>query len=250
MLSRVRDSWQRQSKQGRAALIGCAVLVLVCIVAGAVYVMDQDGIDIVDATDSTRTYVTVFLLVALDAVVPIFPGETTLNTASTGAAQGTLELGPIIVMGALGAIVGDSVLFWISRRSSARIEPQLRKARENKLVQQSLATMEASAPVLIIGGRYIPGMRFVVTATMGLSDMRYRRFLPWSIVGGTLWSAYTCVLAYTVATALSGFPFAAVLISGFVTTAILTTIFLIIRHHHRNRVEDTEGNESKTEAPA
>ena len=33
-------------------------------------------------------YLLVFLMVALDAVIPIFPGETTLSAASTLAAQG------------------------------------------------------------------------------------------------------------------------------------------------------------------
>jgi membrane protein DedA with SNARE-associated domain len=31
-------------------------------------------------------------------------------------------------------------------------------------------------PVLIVGGRYVPGLRFVVNATMGLLEIRYRRF--------------------------------------------------------------------------
>ena len=70
-----------------------------------------------------------FLLIALDAVIPIFPGETTLNAAATVAAQGKLDLLPIIVMGALGAIVGDSALFWLARKYSHRIESRSRRPR-------------------------------------------------------------------------------------------------------------------------
>jgi membrane protein DedA with SNARE-associated domain len=66
-------------------------------------------------------------------------------------------------------------------------------------VQQTLEVMKSSAPLLIVAGRYVPGLRFVVNATMGLSTMRYRRFLPWSILGGVIWSMYTCLLAYNVA---------------------------------------------------
>ena len=58
-----------------------------------------------------------FFLVAADAVIPIFPGETTLNAASTFAANGDLELWLVIVLGALGALIGDSSLYWIARRS-------------------------------------------------------------------------------------------------------------------------------------
>ena len=76
-------------------------------------------------------YVLCFGLVWLDAVIPIFPGETTLSAASTLAAQGELELELVMLAGALGAIVGDSSLFWIARKSAAKVQGQLDKALEN-----------------------------------------------------------------------------------------------------------------------
>jgi hypothetical protein len=129
---------------------------------------------------------------------PIRCYETTLNAASTAAAQGTLELAPVIVMGFLGAVVGDSALFWIARRYSHRIKPQIEGARAHRQIRDALAVMDSSAPLLIVGGRYVPGMRFVVNATMGITGMPYRRFLPWSVLSGALWSTYTCVLAYNI----------------------------------------------------
>ena len=53
--------------------------------------------------------------------------------------------------------------------------------------------------------------------------------LPWSVLGGALWSAYTCILAYKVATNLAGIPLASVVISGLVTTAALAVIFVVVR---------------------
>lgn len=210
-----------------------AIIVLVGTVAAVVYLANGDGIDFIDPDNLTRSYVTIFVLIALDGVAPIFPGETTLNAASTAVAQGTLELVPVIVMGFLGALVGDSALFWIARRSSQRIEPQLNRARANKHVSEALGFMESSAPLLIVGGRYVPGLRFVVNATMGLSDMPYRRFLPWSALSGMLWSVYTCVLAYAVGRALGQFPLASVVISGAVTTIVIAAIFVVLRRHRR-----------------
>ncbi len=37
--------------------------------------------------------------------------------------------------------------------------------------------MGSSAPTLIVAGRYVPGLRFVVNPTMGVSKYPYRRFL-------------------------------------------------------------------------
>ena len=53
-------------------------------------------------------YVMCCLFVWFDAVIPIFPGETTLSAASTLAAKGDLDVQLVMVAGALGAILGDS----------------------------------------------------------------------------------------------------------------------------------------------
>ena len=71
-------------------------------------------------------------------------------------------------------------------------------------------------------------MRFAVNASMGLSDIAYRRFLFWSVVGGVLWSVYTCALSYRVATTLSGFPLASLVISSLITSAAFAAMLFMI----------------------
>ena len=233
MLSRLRRWWHRLPGPRRIqVLVGSAAVVLV-VLAAIAYMVDRDGITVVDADSPTASYLLVFLLVALDGVIPIFPGETTLNAASTAAAQGVLDLLPIIVAGALGAIVGDSALFWLARRFGRRVEPQVARARENTKVAQALALLDSSAPILIVGGRYVPGLRFVVNATMGLSAIRYLRFLAWSVLSGVLWSVYTCVLAYKIGQALGEYPLASVVISGLVTTIAIALVLLTLRRQRR-----------------
>jgi membrane protein DedA with SNARE-associated domain len=220
----------------RRGLLATAVVVGVLGVAAALsfaFANDRDWLSFDDPTVEARSYFLIFLFVALDAVFPIFPAETTLNAASTAAAAGALELVPVIVLGCLGAIAGDSALFAIARGSADRVRPRLEKARANRRVDEVLVLMSSSAPVLIVAGRYLPGMRFVVNGMMGLSDLPYRRFLPWSILGGVLWSTYTCVLAYAIGTALAGFPLASIVISGLVTTVALAIIYVTFRHRRR-----------------
>ena len=193
-----------------------------------------------------RAYVLCFLLVWFDAVIPIFPGETTLSAASTLAAEGaTLDLQFIMAAGALGAIVGDSSLFWIARKSAARVQGQLDKALENPKVRAGWDALDRSPGLMIVAGRYVPGMRFAVNATMGLSSIPYRRFLPWSVVGGVLWSVYTCTLAYNVATTLSGFPLASLVISSLITSAALAAIYFVDRR--RRRAHDAEPTDVSAE---
>lgn len=209
----------------------CALLVLVIIV---IQLFDQGDLQnwLQNQSDGW-VYVTIFAMVALDAVVPIFPGETTLSAASTLVTNGNLSLELVMLFGALGSIIGDSALFWIARTNSVRAKPQLEKALTNPTVNTGWEMLQSSPGLLIVGGRYVPGMRFAVNASMGLFEIRYRRFLVWSIVGGVLWSVYTCALAYKVATALAGYPLASLVISGLVTSAVIVVMFLVYRKKHR-----------------
>jgi membrane protein DedA with SNARE-associated domain len=245
MISGWKADWQGASGRRRAHVVLAAVLGAFCVVAASVYMATGDGFSVVDSADPTRTYLGVFVLVALDAVVPVFPGETTLNAAATAAAQGTLDLLPIIVMGALGAIAGDSALFWLARRSAHRVEPQLARAKSNPKVREALQLMNTSAPVLIVAGRYVPGLRFVVNVTMGLSTITYRRFLAWSILGGAMWSSYTCLLAYKIGLSLGEYPLASVVISGLITTAAIAIVFWALRRHRDQPATKPDPNDDR-----
>ena len=134
----------------RGVLIGVGVVVALIAVVAVLFALDDgDGFGLLVADPASRAYVSVFLLVAGDAVIPIFPGETTLNAASTLAAQGTLSLPLVIIAGALGAIVGDSTLFWIARRDAHRVRPELERAQTNQRVAAALAFMGDNAKVLL-----------------------------------------------------------------------------------------------------
>jgi membrane protein DedA with SNARE-associated domain len=212
------------------SVLGLAALVVVAVV---LHLVGDDGFGTVSEDSGNWAYVAVFCSVFGDAIFPVLPGETALNAASTLAAAGSLDLGLVMLAGALGAIVGDSTLYWIARISRARVEPQIEKAKQNDKVAAALDFMGSSAPALIILGRYVPGLRFVVNATMGLAEYPYRRFILWSAIGGAAWSVYTCGLAYLVGTALADFPLASVVISGAITTAAIAALFLVVRRRRR-----------------
>jgi membrane protein DedA with SNARE-associated domain len=217
-------------REHRLAVLGVAALLALLVAAAVVLnrIGGSDGFSLASAGGGWA-YLVVFGLILGDAVVPVLPGETTLNTGATLAAAGSLDLVLVMVAGALGAIVGDSALYWIARLGRRRIRPQVARAESNEKVALALEYMGSSAPVLIVAGRYVPGLRFVVNATMGISEFPYRRFLLWSSIGGALWSVYTCGLAYLIGTALAGFPLASVVISGAVTTAAIAVLAIYLR---------------------
>ena len=213
------------------ALVG---LLMVPILSAIVFsLLDEDGIfGLVGALDDELVaYFAVFGLIFADAIVPIFPGETTLTTASVAASDGTLDLALVIVAGAAGAILGDSALYWISRTGPKRLRGRLDAAsKKNERVASGLDLLGRSASLLIACGRFVPGVRFAVNVLMGMTAYPYRRFLLFSAIGGTAWSIYTCVLAYLVSTALADFALASIVISGLITSALVGGVYWVDRH--------------------
>jgi membrane protein DedA with SNARE-associated domain len=215
------------------ALVG---LLTVPILSAVVFsLLDQDGVFglVGRVDDEVVAYFTVFGLVFADAIVPIFPGETTLTTASVAASEGTLDLALVILAGALGAILGDSALYWISRTGPKRLKARLDAAsKKDERVASGLDLLGRSGPLLIAFGRFVPGVRFAVNVMMGMTEYPYRRFLLFSAIGGAAWATYTCVLAYFVSTALADFALASIVISGLITSVLVGTVYWIDRRRH------------------
>lgn len=218
----------------RTILTAVAAIAVVVAVAIVLHSGAGDGLGLI-AAHAGSSYLGVAGLIFLDAVCPVFPGETTLNAASTLAAQGSLNIWLVMLAGAVGAVLGDSALYWVARLFSDRLSEQVEHAKQNDKVANALELLGDNAAVLLICGRFVPGVRFVVNSTYGIAKLPYRRFLLWSALGGTIWAVYTCALAYAVGTALADFPLASVIISGAITTVLMGVVFWVIRRDRKQR---------------
>lgn len=190
------------------------------IIASYVADLDLPGV--------AHLYFVIFCFVVFDAVIPIFPSESLLTTASNLAAQehSNIVIWKLVVAGSLGAIIGDSLLYWLSRTLLRRyIADKVEKAQRNEKVARSMAVFSRTAPTLIVFGRFVPGLRFMVNATMGLTKYRYPNFLLLSALGGTLWASYTCIFSYLIASVINDMPLLSIAVSVVVTTACLGLLY-------------------------
>jgi membrane-associated protein len=203
---------------GLLGLVGVAWLV--SAISGAVADIDLGRID--------HPYAIVFMFVTFDAVVPIFPSESLLNTGSVLATQegSNIEIWRLIVAGSAGAIIGDSILYWISRTVLRRfMADRVADAERNEKVAETFAMLKDQAPMLIVFGRFVPGVRFVVGATMGLTRFPYPRFLLWDAVGGIAWASFACISSALVSTAIGNQPLLSIVVSLIITSAILALLY-------------------------
>jgi len=182
----------------------------------------------IDLESLDHLYAVIFGFVVLDAVIPIFPSESLLTTGSNLAAQAgsDISLAGLIAAGALGAIVGDSILYWLARTVLRPFfEARVEQAQQNEKIRRSMEVLNQTASLMLVFGRFVPGLRFVIGATMGITRYPYRKFLLWDAIGGTFWATYTCVMCYLVATVIADKPLLSIAVSVVVTTALLGVMY-------------------------
>jgi membrane-associated protein len=170
-------------------------------------------------------YGLVALLVFGDAVFPILPGETTLNAASILAANGELNIWIVILAGAFGAITGDSTVYWIARKAKGPLRAWMDKTAGKSSATRVLKLLHDHGPVFLLFGRYVPGVRFALNATLGaVVKMPYGTFVRWSALSGSLWAAFTCANAYFIGTALAGYPLLSLVVTGLISTVLIAVV--------------------------
>jgi len=124
----------------------------------------------------------------------LVPGESLVLASGFLAARGVFAVGDLIVVVALGAILGDSLGYELGRRLGRAW--LLRAGRWVGLRPAHLDRSEAvfaryGGPTVLFG-RFIGFLRALVPCIAGAARMSYAHFLLYNMVGGILW-AISCV---------------------------------------------------------
>jgi membrane protein DedA with SNARE-associated domain/membrane-associated phospholipid phosphatase len=173
-------------------------------------------------------YVIVGLLALLEAAAMIglvVPGEAALLVGGFLASQGKAELPVMMVVGAVGAIVGDSIGYEIGKH----LGPSLRRSRLGQWVgEERWARAEdylrRHGGRAVFFGRFIGVLRALVPTIAGLSGMPYRTFLPWNAIGGLVWAPGFVLLGY----AAGGSYHKVATWAGAASTVLLIFVVLVI----------------------
>jgi membrane protein DedA with SNARE-associated domain len=132
-----------------------------------------------------------------DFGIPV-PGETVLILAAVYAGDGRLNIWLVILLGFLGAILGDNVGFTIGHFGGRRLTE--RYGRYVFLTPERLdrATVffDDHGGKIIIVARFIEGLRQANGIIAGSAQMRWRRFLIFNAIGAALWVAVWASVGY------------------------------------------------------
>jgi membrane-associated protein len=142
----------------------------------------------------------VFALPALEASTLlgiVVPGELALVLGGVLAHQGRVPLWGVVVAGAAGAVVGDSVGYAVGRTVGGRLLARMpRRLVEPRQVERAAALVRRLGGRAVLLGRFAAALRSLVPGLAGIAGMPYRTFLAYNLVGGVLWATGFVLLGY------------------------------------------------------
>jgi len=196
----------------RAALLGAGLAaagLFAAVQAGLVPAPDLEQI-LTDLSDSLGawTYLLVGALAFLETgafVGLVAPGETAVVLGGVVAAEGGVDLLPMLAITWGAAALGDLASFALGRRLGRRflIEHGPRIGVTAPRLERVETFFGRHGGKAILIGRFIGLVRAVAPFLAGASAMRLRSFLPWSLLGTALWSSAFVLIGYAFSSSFS-----------------------------------------------
>ncbi|BAL87910.1 hypothetical protein AMIS_26900 [Actinoplanes missouriensis 431] len=195
----------------------------------------------VDSAPEWLAYSLVGLLAFVESaafVGLVFPGEAALLVGGVLAGTGRLALPVLLVVAALAAVLGDSAGYEIGRLGGNAItSSRLGRLIGERRWARAESFMRRHGAWAVLLGRWVGLMRALVPALAGMTRMRYRTFLVFNAIGGTLWAVAVVLAGYFAGTSWHQVEHALGDLSSVAVAAAVVAggAFVAVRHWKRVR---------------
>jgi membrane-associated protein len=167
------------------------------------------------------------------------PGDSLLFTAGLLIAGGTylhLPLWLMCVLVSLAAVAGDQTGYAFGRRFGPALfrRPDSRLFKQENLARARDFFRRYGARSIVLA-RFVPIVRTFTPVVAGASHMRYRTFLTFNVIGGTLWGCGVTTLGYflgRIAFVRDNIEF---ILIGIVVVSVVPVAVELLRARHRTR---------------
>jgi len=147
-------------------------------------------------------YLVIFLGAALDNFGLPASGDVVMFAGGFFANGGRAALPVVMLLGFAGATFSDNALYWIGRFGGRPVVSRIFKARllsfllDTKSLGKVERYFEEHGRKTVLVGRFGPGLRSMTPLFAGVSQMKYYRFLPYSLAATTTWAVVTATVGY------------------------------------------------------
>src|SRR5215211_910695 len=192
----------RRRRTTLLAAVAVAALALVLTATGTVQLPNL-GHALEDLSDTLGawTYALVGGLAFLETgafVGLLAPGDTAIVLGGVVAAEGGVQLIPVLLVAWVFAALGDIASFLLGQRLGRRFlyRHGPRVGMTEARVHRVERFYEKHGAKAILVGRFVGLVRAVSPFLAGSSGLKLRAFLPWSILGTAVWAAAFTLVGY------------------------------------------------------
>jgi membrane protein DedA with SNARE-associated domain len=144
-------------------------------------------------------YPLVFFLIMGESMGVPMPGETAVLIAAGAAGAGkSFNIWFVFLFAAAGAIVGDTIGYWIGRSGGRNILLRLGKKRwvKKEHLEKAEKFFARHGGKAVFFGRSVSYLRVLTALMAGVSHMHYPRFLFYNASGGLVWAGVVSFVGY------------------------------------------------------
>jgi len=184
------------------------------------------------------SYLVLFAVAYLDAIIPLVPSETLVITAGVLASSGDMQLGLVILFAAVGAFLGDNTTYFIGHRYGDSVERRFLSSDKAKgRLRWAERQLDERGAEIIIIARFIPGGRTAVTLSAGALHMRWRRFATYDAVAATIWASYAALLGYVGGSQFEDAPWKGLIVALAIAFTVAGAVELVRWMQRRKKAE-------------
>ncbi|WP_035841299.1 DedA family protein [Kitasatospora azatica] len=143
-------------------------------------------------------YLAVGLLVLLDnAAIPV-PGQTVLILAAVYAGAGKLSLAGVVAIALFAAVLGDCLGYLLGRSGGRALVHRFGRyvGLTGARLHKSEEFFTRNGGKVVLGARFIDVLRQTNGVIAGTTEMPFRRFLLWNILGAVAWVGVWSAVGY------------------------------------------------------
>lgn len=178
--------------------------------------------------------------VLLGAVLPVLPTGAAVSAGAVLASHGNpIGLVGVLIAGALGAYVGDLIVYAGCRFGGERLAKRVGWLRDNASLDALRDRLADHEIGVLLTSRLIPGGRVPVLLAAGLAGYKWERFAVVDLTASSLWAAVYMAIGL-LGYALFDEPWQGV--AAAIVLVFLTTVAsgLVQRWRRKRRVSDPE----------
>ena len=165
----------------------------------------------------------------------VIPGDTVVLVSSAGV-QDAGDFFWLLSSVLIGSLIGESLGFWIGRFFGDRIRASKlgRKLGESNWALAD-RFVERRGGIAVAISRFLPMLHSLVPVVAGMTSMRYRTFISWTVGACAIWAGAYVSIGYLAHTAYD--QIAGQLKWGGLAFVAIILIFMIIVHFGKQKLE-------------